>query len=86
MEVCAFQLHDRPSPPLRFQGGVIINWRALNVPGWNVLPAGEFDRIVEPVGRQPRQSALELRERDRVFREEIQTDEGCASGIAGEPA
>ncbi len=86
MEMSAFQPYDRPSPPSRFQGGVIINGRALNEPSWNLVPAGEFDRILEPIDRQPWQSALELCECDRVSRQEVQTNEGCASNIAGEPS
>src|SRR5207247_6897794 len=54
MEMRAFQPRDRPSPPSRFQGCVVINRRALNERGWNMVPAGEFDRVVEPVERQPR--------------------------------
>src|SRR6202030_2129585 len=78
MEMSAFQPYDRPSPPSRFQGGVIINGRALNEPSWNLVPAGQLDRIVEPIDRQPWQSALELWECDAVPRQEVRTNRGGA--------
>ena len=73
-EMRAFQPYYRPSPPCRFQGCVIINRRALNEPSWNVVPAGEFDRIVEPVDRQPWKSlhlrrALELPRDCQAYRQ-----------------
>jgi len=52
MQVRAFQSYDRPSSPTRFQGCVIINGRALNEAGRNMVPARKFDRIVEPIDRQ----------------------------------
>ena len=49
-------------------------------------PVCEFDRVVEPVDRQARQSFLELREGAWVFGQDVETDERTARRIASEPS
>jgi hypothetical protein len=86
MKMRAVQLYHRPSAPSRFLGCVIVNRRALNEASRDVVPAGEFDRVVEPLDRQFWQFALELRECDGVSCQKVQTNQGRALGIGGEPS
>ncbi len=81
----AVQSRNRPSTSLRFLGCVIVNRRSLDVAGRYMIPACEFDRIVEPIDPQFRKSIFELRESDGIAGQDIDADARSALRITGEP-
>src|SRR4051812_7885603 len=64
---------------------MIMDCGSLNEASGDTIPGGEFDRVVEPIDRERRQSAFELRKRDRIARQDIKANEGCAICIAQPP-
>jgi hypothetical protein len=82
----ALQIRNRPATSLRRDRRVIIDRGSLDEAGRDMVPAGEFDRVVEPVDMHPRQFIFESGECRRVPRQDIQTDKRHALRIARKPS
>jgi hypothetical protein len=81
----ALQPRNWPATALRFCGCVAIDFRSLDEAGRDMVPVGEFDRVVEPGDMQSWKFTFELGERDRIAGQDIQADERRASRIARKP-
>lgn len=82
----AAQIRNWPATPLRCDRCVIIDRRSLDEAGRDMVPAGEFDGLVEPADRHPWQSTFEPGECRRVARQDIQTDTRHTLRIARKPS
>lgn len=85
MKMRTLQSHNRPSPPLCLRRRMIVDRGSLNEASGDTIPVGELDRVVEPIDREPRQSAFELSKRYWIVRQDIEADEGSAACIPRPP-
>ena len=67
-----------PSAAQSLRRSMIVDRRGLHVTRWNMLPAGKIDRIIKPADVHLRKVSLELRERDRIARQDVDADERSA--------
>jgi hypothetical protein len=64
---------------------MIMDCRGLNEANRHMIPVGKLYDVFEPFDREPRQPDFELRQRGLITRQDIESDEGCASFIPAPP-
>ena len=83
--MCALQVRHWPATSLRLYVCVIIDRRGLDETSRDMVPTGEFDRVVEPADVHPWKPAFEPGECRRIPRQNIQTDKRQTPHIARKP-
>ena len=85
MQVRSMKPLKGPSAAPSLRRSMIVDRRGLHVTRWNVIPAGKIDRLIKPTDVQLRKFSLELRERDRIARQDIDADERSTRRVVAEP-
>jgi hypothetical protein len=85
MHVSAVQFYHRPSSPLCFFGGVVVNFGCLNKPSGHSVPICHWDGVFDPLNRKPPQATFEICENQAVVRKSTEADQSLTLRVATKP-